>query len=62
MKLEEVAGILNAVDAEADVVGLAITEHQPWDAIAMLRSPSTQPVSGARASAGACNETPRRLQ
>jgi arginase len=44
MTFEEVAHILRAVDAEADIVGLAITEYLPWDAIGLSRSLSTLPL------------------
>lgn len=33
MRFEDVAAILQAVGAEADIVGLAITEYLPWSAI-----------------------------
>jgi arginase len=48
MKFEEVAGILNAVNAEADVVGIAITEYLPWDAIRLSSLLDTLPLLGAR--------------
>ena len=35
MKFEEVVSILSAVGAEADIVGLAITEFMPWDMIGL---------------------------
>lgn len=44
MTFEEVAGILNAVKAEADIVGLAITEFLPWDAIRLADSLGTLPL------------------
>jgi arginase len=44
MTFEEVARILKAVDAEADIVGLAIAEYLPWDAIGLSRSLSTLPL------------------
>ena len=44
MTFEEVARILRAVDAEADIVGLAIAEYLPWDAIGLSRSLSTLPL------------------
>ncbi|MGH7067144.1 MAG: hypothetical protein ACREFO_04855 [Acetobacteraceae bacterium] len=37
MTFDEVARILSAVDAEADIVGLAITEYLPWAAISLSR-------------------------
>ncbi|MDK1386855.1 arginase family protein [Sinorhizobium sp. 8-89] len=48
MRFEEVAGILRAVDAEADVVGLAITEYMPWSAMQLSRSLQTLPLLGER--------------
>lgn len=47
MTFEQVARILNEVDAEADIVGLAITEYLPWDAITLARSLGTLPLLGA---------------
>jgi arginase len=47
MRFEEVASILRAVDAEADIVGLAIAEYLPWDAIDLSRSLSTLPLLSA---------------
>lgn len=48
MRFEEVAKILRAVDAEADVVGLAITEYMPWSAIQLSKSLQTLPLLGKR--------------
>jgi arginase len=48
MTLEEVARILSAVDTEADIVGLAIAEYLPWDAICLSGWLSTLPLLGAR--------------
>ena len=48
MTLDEVARILTAVDAEADIVGLAITEYLPWDAIGLSRSLSALPLLGTK--------------
>jgi arginase len=48
MKFEEVARILRAVDGEADIVGLAIAEYLPWDAICLSQCLSTLPLLGAR--------------
>ncbi|MGC0054753.1 arginase family protein [Brucella pituitosa] len=47
MRFEEVANILNAVDAEADIVGLAIAEYMPWNVIQLSRSLKTLPLLGA---------------
>lgn len=47
MTFEQVAGILRAVDAQADIVGLAITEYLPWDAIRLSRSLGTLPLLAA---------------
>jgi hypothetical protein len=46
MRFEEVAAILNAVAAEADIVGLAITEYIPWSAIKLSRSLRSLPLLG----------------
>ncbi|MGH7118848.1 MAG: arginase family protein [Acetobacteraceae bacterium] len=46
MTFGEVARILHAVDAEADTVGLAITEFLPWDATLLSQSLSTPPLPG----------------
>lgn len=48
MRLEEVASILRAVDAEADIVGLAIAEYMPWSAIQLSKSLRTLPLLGKR--------------
>ncbi|MDK1373573.1 MULTISPECIES: arginase family protein [unclassified Sinorhizobium] len=48
MRFEEVARILRAVDAEADVVGLAIAEYMPWSAIQLSKSLQTLPLLGKR--------------
>lgn len=47
MRFEEIANILNAVDAEADIVGLAIAEYMPWSVIQLSRSLKTLPLLGA---------------
>jgi arginase len=44
MRFEEVAAILNAVAAEADIVGLAITEFMPWSMIGLSRSLRSLPL------------------
>ncbi|MBQ0820678.1 arginase family protein [Microvirga sp. HBU67558] len=46
MRFEEVAAILNAVAAEADIVGLAITEYMPWSAIKLSRALRSLPLLG----------------
>jgi arginase len=46
MQFEEVAAILNAVAAEADIVGLAITEYMPWSAIKLSHSLRSLPLLG----------------
>ena len=38
MRFAQVSGILNAVAAEADIVGLAITEYLPWSVIEFASS------------------------
>ncbi|NTG08766.1 arginase family protein [Rhizobium rhizogenes] len=48
MRFEEVANILRAVDAEADIVGLAITEYMPWSVIELSKSLRTLPLLGKR--------------
>jgi arginase len=48
MRFEDVARILRAVDGEADIVGLAIAEYLPWDAICLSQWLSTLPLLGAR--------------
>lgn len=37
MKLSGIGRLLNDVSAVADIVGLSITEHLPWDAFNMRR-------------------------
>lgn len=46
MRFEQVAAILGAVGAEADIVGLAITEFLPWGMIELSRSLRTLPLLG----------------
>lgn len=46
MRFEEVAGILRAVNAEADIVGLAIAEYMPWSVIRLAKSLRTLPLLG----------------
>ena len=46
MRFEEVAAILNAVAAEADIVGLAVTEYMPWSAIKLSDSLRSLPLLG----------------
>ena len=48
MRFEEVAAILNAVAAEVDIVGLAITEYLPWSAIGLSRSLRSLPLLGTK--------------
>jgi arginase len=48
MRFEEVAAILQAVAAEADIVGLAITEFMPWGMIGLSRSLSALPLLADR--------------
>lgn len=38
MSLRQVTGILKAVNEEAEIVGLTIAEHMPWDAINLRRA------------------------
>lgn len=46
MQFAEVAGILQAVAAETDIVGLAITEYLPWSAIRLAESLRRLPLLG----------------
>ena len=46
MRLAQVSGILKAVAAEADIVGLAITEYLPWSVIEFAKAPNTLPLLG----------------
>ena len=46
MRFAQVSGILNAVAAEADIVGLAITEHLPWSVIEFAKALNTLPLLG----------------
>jgi arginase len=48
MRFEEVAAILEAVAAEADIVGLAVTEFMPWSMIGLSRSLSSLPLLADR--------------
>ncbi|MCM2435418.1 arginase family protein [Agrobacterium rosae] len=44
MRFEDVAAILHAVDAETDIVGLAIAEYLPWSVIKLSDSLKTLPL------------------
>ncbi|KAA3507626.1 arginase family protein [Agrobacterium rosae] len=44
MRFEDVAAILHAVDAETDIVGLAIAEYLPWSVIKLSDSLRTLPL------------------
>ena len=46
MRFAQVSGILNAVAAEADIVGLAITEYLPWSVIEFAKALNTLPLLG----------------
>lgn len=46
LRFEDVVSILRAVDAEADIVGLAIAEYMPWSAIQLSKSLRTLPLLG----------------
>lgn len=46
MTLQQVVRLLNDVAKEADVVGLGITEHMPWDAIALREALADLPLVG----------------
>jgi arginase len=47
MRFETVAAILGAVGAEADIVGLAITEFMPWSMIGLSRALRSLPLLGS---------------
>jgi arginase len=44
MTIPQVVRLLDDVSAEADIVGLGITEHLPWDAIALKDMLSKLPL------------------
>lgn len=46
MTLEQVVSLLATVAKEVDVVGLGITEHTPWDAIALRKALAEMPLIG----------------
>jgi arginase len=46
MRFEQVAAIVNAVEVEADIVGLAITEYMPWSAIMLSHAMCSLPLLG----------------
>lgn len=46
MRFQEIASILNAVNAEADIVGLTIAEFTPWSMIELSRSLRALPLLG----------------
>lgn len=46
MRFEDVASILTAVNAEAEIVGLTIAEFTPWSMIELSRSLRTLPLLG----------------
>ena len=46
MRFTQVSGILNAVAAEADIVGLAIAEYLPWSVIEFAKALNTLPLLG----------------
>jgi arginase len=48
MRFEEVASCLNAVAADADIVGLALTECMPWSAIKLSHSLRSLSLLGDR--------------
>jgi arginase len=50
MGLAQVSGILNAVAAQAEIVGLAITEYFPWSAIGLARALDDLPLLGRAGS------------
>jgi arginase len=44
MRLEQVARLLKDVGAAADIVGLAVTEHLPWDMLRLKSALATLPI------------------
>lgn len=44
MKLVEIARLLRDVSAKAEIVGLSITEHLPWDAFSLRETLSKIPI------------------
>jgi arginase len=46
LQLAQVSEILNVVDAEADIVGLAIAEYLPWSVIEFAKALNTLPLLG----------------
>lgn len=44
MKLEQVVRLLNDVAAAAEMVGLAITEHLPWDVLRLKQALAELPI------------------
>lgn len=48
MTLTQVARLLADVSREAEVVGLGITEHMPWDAMALRDALAGLPLIGTR--------------
>lgn len=52
MRLEQVMRVLQDVGAHADMVGLAITEHLPWDMLRLKNSLAELPIMGAKARGG----------
>ncbi|MES5047851.1 arginase family protein [Rhizobium nepotum] len=46
MTLQQIVGLLADVANEVDVVGLGITEHTPWDAIALRQALAELPLIG----------------
>lgn len=53
MTLSQVVGLLSDVAKEVDVVGLGITEHTPWDAIALRDALAEMPLIGRTSYSGA---------
>ena len=44
MKLSEVGRVLNDVSQKAEIVGLTIAEHMPWDALNLRKTLSNIPI------------------
>lgn len=44
MKLQEIADLLREVAEQAELVGLSITEHMPWNAINLRKTLQQIPI------------------
>ena len=48
MTMAQIVRLLNDVAAVADIVGLGVTEHMPWDALALKTMLNDLPLIGRR--------------